>query len=263
MALDPAIGNIITAIIGLISAVSVALITTRARIATPTATNETGGTAARSEASVKVYRQLGWGLAGFLYISAVILIGFGVFNLIQQRAGAVASLLYAAAFAGVGYWAQRRLEEHSDRRPLSALIGACLSLIIATGAGWWLFRQAAAEPPLTSGSYWDVDGSLVIREATGIERKFVLVRPNADLISHGAKSGAVLFEGRRTGDFYDGTAYVFVSARCVVPYDARGPVLNNEVTVEISGNAPSMDPATCRKTGTSERKLVFNFKYNR
>src|SRR5580704_8944938 len=186
----------------------------------------------------------------------------------------------------------RQLIRWPRRRHLGAIMGGTTLAVIIGCSGWWLYPQFESSPqfserrlptvkpaaitknkmpdpmggpfvPPSPRSYWDYNKSLVYLEASGDSRKFVFVEPNEDLLAQGAQPGTLLFEGRRSGDMYDGRAYVFAGDCGPIPYNVRGAVLNSDQTVEVTGKAPIVDPKTCQQTNLHDERLVFNFRYTR
>lgn len=110
------------------------------------------------------------------------------------------------------------------------------------------------------GSLWNHNGSTMVLEAIGITRRFLYTKPRKGMRAAGVAPGAVLFEGRREGDRYIGTAYVFSRACGATPYDVAGQVSGDEREVVMYGNAPRVD-AQCRIVGY--RNDVLTFVYER
>jgi hypothetical protein len=107
-------------------------------------------------------------------------------------------------------------------------------------------------PPL-----WNHNGSVMRLEADGANRRFVYEKPRPGIAEAGAKPGDVVFEGRREGSVYRGTAYIF-SARCGrLPYAVVGDVRGDERRVVLTGQAPRIG-RDCRIDGSVADKLVFD-----
>src|SRR5262245_56047290 len=103
-----------------------------------------------------------------------------------------------------------------------------------------------------SQTVWNYNGSSVMLEADGSSRTFTLNAP-------GPVGTTVLFNGKRSGLTYQGTAYVF-SAKCgAVAYSVTGDVSADERTVTLSGQSPILD-ANCTRTGYLNNVLTFTFK---
>lgn len=99
-------------------------------------------------------------------------------------------------------------------------------------------------------SCWDHNGSLMRLEASGNSRTFVYEVPRAGLIEVGVRPGTVLFEGRKSGSSYEGTARVFLAV-CggqAHLYRVAGPVGADQLTVVMSGTREAYE-AGCRPTG--------------
>jgi hypothetical protein len=107
-----------------------------------------------------------------------------------------------------------------------------------------------------AGNLWDHNGSVVSLEANGATRKFYYRTPRPGLP---ATSGALLFSGRKEGDRYSGTAYVF-SPKCGARgYPVSGPVAGDQRTVTLYGQAPHVD-SNCRVTSHRDDMLVFTYQ---
>lgn len=123
---------------------------------------------------------------------------------------------------------------------------------------------ACAAGPVTAAvadSCWDHNGSLMRLEASGSSRTFVYEIPRAGLREVGVRPGTVLFEGRKVGDLYEGTARVFLAV-CggrEHHYRVAGPVGADQLTVVMSGTREAHE-AGCRPTGrfvTDELRFTY------
>ena len=117
-------------------------------------------------------------------------------------------------------------------------------------------QSVSAQP----SSLWDHNGSIVSLEASGKFRKFRYEAPKQGLIAVGVRKGTLLFEGQTDGKRYFGTAYVFKPKCGALPYQVSGPILNDSRTVEMEGQAPSVNERTCRIIGFITDKLTFNYR---
>ena len=135
------------------------------------------------------------------------------------------------------------------RKSLSmALIGAFAGLSFTS-----LVTPAAAD------SCWWHNGSLMRLKARGNDRWFYYEQPRAGLA---VRRGTLLFNGRKQGNWYVGTARVF-SKYCPgspQPYHVEGPVAANQLRVTVQGDREVHN--RCRPTGrwTSDT-LVFTYAY--
>jgi hypothetical protein len=137
--MDAGTAGVIAAIISAAASIAVAFITTRSRIGIPqssTVNSSPAPASASGEPSFKniterakakkksaALRAIGWCLVALLYLMSVFLITFGVLGSVMVSQGAAdptnfrfaLGFLFAGAFfACIGYWAQKRLNRHSD-----------------------------------------------------------------------------------------------------------------------------------------------------
>lgn len=125
--------------------------------------------------------------------------------------------------------------------------------------------KAAPQPAPASGqqrgTYWNHNGSLMYlqAEASGA-RRFVYFQVSDRMSQAGARPGDVVFEGRRDGDGYAGTAYIFNKACGRFGYRVSGQVSNGDTMVVMTGTAPRID-AACQSTGGVGDRLVFEYRY--
>ena len=105
---------------------------------------------------------------------------------------------------------------------------------------------------------WEHNGSQLYLSAKGQFRQFRYAAPAPDLLDAGVRPGAILFDGRRTGRRYSGTAYAFAPLCAAVPYTVAGPVSLDQRTVTLSGRRPGRD-RNCRVIGYLDDTLVFKF----
>lgn len=103
---------------------------------------------------------------------------------------------------------------------------------------------------------WQHNGSVMRLEASGAERRFIYMNPRKGLRDAGISGDVILFDGRREGNRYVGTARYFSKACGEQTFAAAGTVSADERRVELAGNAPRID-GRCRTTGTIAERLVF------
>ncbi|WP_456668379.1 hypothetical protein [Bradyrhizobium sp. USDA 3240] len=104
---------------------------------------------------------------------------------------------------------------------------------------------------------WDHNGSVVSLSASGARRQFHYQIPAADLLQIGVQPGTLLFDGRREGDKYSGTAYVFSKMCGALPYITAGPVAPDQRAVTMYGKAPIVN-SSCRVIAYRDDVLVFS-----
>jgi tRNA A-37 threonylcarbamoyl transferase component Bud32 len=112
--------------------------------------------------------------------------------------------------------------------------------------------------PTPRRSVWDHNGSVVLLKSSGADRAFYYDVPRPEMSANGVTAGTLLFKGRRDGNIYSGTAYVFSKSCAAVPYAVKGPVSPGQTQVTMYGKAPQLD-ADCRTHGYRDDTLVFTF----
>jgi hypothetical protein len=164
--------------------------------------------------------------------------------------------LWAAAFNGDGRGVLRFLAIDPSQLITTQPGQPLLSTNASPSASPSIAANAPPQPSL-----WDHNGSIVRLEAKGNSRKFIYEVPRQGLLDVGVRQGTLLFEGvNNSGTTYSGTAYIFPRNCRASPYLVDGPIINDGQTVVLKGQAPLIDPQTCRPTGTVEDTLVFNYR---
>ena len=125
-------------------------------------------------------------------------------------------------------------------------------------------EQPSKAPTLSTAqnsgqSRWDQDGSTVYLVADGAVRRFYYETPRDDLAAAGAQKGALLFDGKKNGSKYAGTAYAFAAACKPKGYQVNGNISDDEKQVTLRGKAPQLN-SRCQVTGYRDDVLVFNFQ---
>ena len=122
----------------------------------------------------------------------------------------------------------------------------------------FLASQAAAD------SCWDHNGSVMRLSASGNDRWFWYEStPHRWQSPAGVYLGTLLFNGRKSGEWYTGTARVFSNACPSSPaeYYVEGPVLQNPLRVQLSGQRQVYE--NCLPTGQWRTDtLVFTYMYD-
>jgi hypothetical protein len=119
----------------------------------------------------------------------------------------------------------------------------------------------AGEAALPTQSLWAHNGSVVHLTAEGASRRFYYDTPRQGLDVIGVRRGTLLFEGRKEGNRYSGTAYFFSKQCGQRPYAVSGSVAsrNSQITITMSGQAPRLD-ANCQQIGVHNDVLVFHIR---
>jgi hypothetical protein len=105
-------------------------------------------------------------------------------------------------------------------------------------------------------SLWNLSGSKVILVANGRLRKFFYEVPRPELVSAGARSGSLSFEGQAIDQQYVGSAYLYNSICGQKSYQVSGPILDDYERVVLQGAAPRFGP-NCVPQGYATATLEF------
>lgn len=90
----------------------------------------------------------------------------------------------------------------------------------------------------------------------GASREFYYQKPRQGMLEAGAQPGTLLFRGQIDNGQFSGTAYLF-NARCgKVPFQVKGPILDNDERVVLTGQAPRVG-RSCRTYGYFTSDLEF------
>jgi len=112
-------------------------------------------------------------------------------------------------------------------------------------------QTASAEPTI-----WDHNGSVVYLVANGQSREFHYQKPRAGMLEVGARPGSLLFRGEIDNGQYSGTAYIFSPHCGQIPFQANGPVLDNDQRILLTGQAPRVG-RNCRANESYTSNLEF------
>jgi hypothetical protein len=103
---------------------------------------------------------------------------------------------------------------------------------------------------------WDHNGSVMYLVENGSSREFHYQKPRPGMMEAGARPGSLLFRGQVDNGQYSGTAYIF-DPRCgAIPFQAKGPVLDNDERIMLTGQMPKVG-RNCRTYGSYTGNLEF------
>ncbi len=109
-------------------------------------------------------------------------------------------------------------------------------------------------------SCWNHNGSLMRLKASGNQRWMYYENPRQVLRDAGVRRGTLLFNGRKSGDWYSGTARRF-SKFCPgnpLEYFVEGPVRSDQLQVTVRGTREVY--RQCQPTGQiASDVLVFTY----
>ena len=135
----------------------------------------------------------------------------------------------------------------------AALLSASIALV---GLG-------ATTVGASADSCWNHNGSIMRLKASGNQRWFYYENPKSQLRRAGVTPGTLLFNGRKNGNSYSGTARRF-SRFCVgnpLEYSVGGPVSGDQLRVTLMGTYD--EHQRCEPTGAVKSdRLVFTYAYD-
>jgi hypothetical protein len=135
-----------------------------------------------------------------------------------------------------------------------------IAVLLAAGlADLAAIERSSAQAVANAVSYWSHNGSVIALTVDGAGRRFYYEAPRNGLQSIGVTPGTLLFSGRKDGDRYSGTAFIFAPRCPPTPYEVSGSVSANDEQVTMYGQAPRVG-ADCRVTGYRADTLTFRFE---
>jgi hypothetical protein len=78
-------------------------------------------------------------------------------------------------------------------------------------------------------------------------------KPRPGMLDAGARPGSLLFSGQVSDGQYSGTAYIFNSHCGAIPFQVKGPILDNDERIMLTGQAPRVGrncSCPCHKPNT-------------
>ena len=134
------------------------------------------------------------------------------------------------------------------------------STIFVHGIGYFSSASAEGKRGSTAASklaaHWSHNGSLVSLVAHGKKQKFFYDTPRIGLLDTGVKPGTLLFDGQRTGQNFEGTAYQFYRTCKARGFKVTGTTSDDRRQITLKGKAPLLD-LNCNVTGTRDDVLIF------
>jgi len=118
--------------------------------------------------------------------------------------------------------------------------------------------SANAQTQTTSpeSAIWDHNGSVMYLVENGSSREFYYQKPRPGMLEAGARPGSLLFRGQVDNGQYSGTAYLFNPHCGAIPYQVKGPVLDNDEWIMLTGQVPQVG-RNCRTYGFHTSNLEF------
>lgn len=133
-----------------------------------------------------------------------------------------------------------------------AAISAALQLVIVCCTSTQAQTQTA--PP--ESTIWDHNGSVMYLVANGSSREIFYQKPRSGMLEAGARPGSLLFRGEINNGQYLGTAYIFNLHCGPIPFEAKGPILDDDERIVLTGQAPRVGQ-NCRAYESYTSNLEF------
>ena len=112
--------------------------------------------------------------------------------------------------------------------------------------------QIASHDP----TIWDHNGSVMYLVENGSSREFHYQKPRPGMLGAGARPGSLLFRGQVDNGQYFGTAYIFNPQCGQIAFQVKGPVLDDDERITLTGEAPQVG-RNCRTHGSYTSILDF------
>jgi hypothetical protein len=116
--------------------------------------------------------------------------------------------------------------------------------------------QAETQTASPERTFWDHNGSVMYLVANGSAREIYYQKPRAGMWEAGARSGSLLFRGEIDNGGYSGTAYIFNPHCGQIPFQVKGPALDNDERITLTGQAPRVG-RDCRAYESYTSNLEF------
>src|SRR5215475_5668283 len=132
-----------------------------------------------------------------------------------------------------------------------AVAAVALVVTVAVASAQAQTQTASAEPTI-----WDHNGSVLYLVANGQSREFHYQKPRAGMLEVGGRPGSLLFRGEIDNGQYSGTAYIFSPHCGQIPFQVKGPILDNDERIMLTGQAPRVG-RNCRANESYTSNLEF------
>jgi hypothetical protein len=116
--------------------------------------------------------------------------------------------------------------------------------------------SATVAVALPEPAIWDHNGSVMYLVANGSSREVYYQKPRPGMLDAGARPGSLLFRGEVNNGQYSGTAYIFNLHCGPIPFEVKGPILDDDKRIVLTGEAPRVD-RNCRTYGSYMSNLEF------
>jgi hypothetical protein len=120
---------------------------------------------------------------------------------------------------------------------------------------WCTSAHAQTQTAPPESTIWDHNGSVMYLVVNGSSREIYYQKPRPGMLDAGARPGSVLFRGEVNNGQYLGTAYIFNPHCGPIPFEVKGPILDDQRIV-LTGQAPRVG-RNCQTYGSYTSNLEF------
>jgi hypothetical protein len=131
-----------------------------------------------------------------------------------------------------------------------------LAAIALVAGGTVVSAQDQTQTASAAPTIWDHNGSVVYLVANGPSREFHYQTPRAGMLDVGARPGSLLFRGEINNGQYSGTAYIFSPHCGQIPFQVKGPIVDDDKRIMLTGQAPRLG-RNCRAYDSYTSNLEF------
>ena len=139
-----------------------------------------------------------------------------------------------------------------------AVVAIVLSATVAVALQEQYCSSAHAQTQTvpSESTIWDHNGSVMYLVANGPSREVYYQKPRPGMLDAGARPGSLLFRGEVNNGQYLGTAYIFNLHCGPIPFEVKGPALDDNEQIVLTGKAPRVD-RNCHPYGSYTSNLEF------
>jgi hypothetical protein len=137
-----------------------------------------------------------------------------------------------------------------------ALVAVVVVALDTIKEGCCTSAQAQTQTASPEPTVWDHNGSVMYLVANGPSREFYYQKPRTGMSEVGVRPGSLLFRGEIENGQYSGTAYIFNLHCGQIPFQVKGPSLDNDERIMLTGQVPRIG-RNCRVHESSASNLEF------
>jgi len=134
------------------------------------------------------------------------------------------------------------------------VLSAAVGVALREGYYSCAYAQTQTAPP--ESTIWDHNGSVMYLVTNGSSWEVYYQKPRPGMLDAGARPGSLLFRGEVNNGQYLGTAYIFNLHCGPIPFEVKGPIVDDNERIVLTGQAPRVG-RDCRPYGTHTSNLEF------